>query len=182
MLDKTISVFTERGYHGTSIADLATATGLTVGSIYKAFGNKYGTFIASLSRYQELRYERLTSRLSTAVTGRDQIEALLRSYAETSHGAAGLRGCLVVSSTIELSSWDPALARMSGEVMVSYERRFAAGIRRGHRDGSISRRVEANGAARALLCIVQGMRVIGKTGRSSKEMNDVVEGAMKIIS
>ncbi|RYE63688.1 MAG: TetR/AcrR family transcriptional regulator, partial [Rhizobiaceae bacterium] len=39
-LDKAIVVFSEQGYHATSIADLKDAMGLTAGSLYKAFKDK----------------------------------------------------------------------------------------------------------------------------------------------
>ena len=53
-LDKAIPVLCGRGYHGTSINDLADAMQLTVGSIYKAFKDKRGVFLAALDRQSSL--------------------------------------------------------------------------------------------------------------------------------
>jgi AcrR family transcriptional regulator len=50
-LDCAISVFRERGYDGTSVDALQAATGLTAGSIYKAFGSKRDLFAAAYERY-----------------------------------------------------------------------------------------------------------------------------------
>jgi AcrR family transcriptional regulator len=49
-LDKAIARFSEHGYHGTSISDLHACLGLTSGSIYKAWGDKRGLFLAALDR------------------------------------------------------------------------------------------------------------------------------------
>jgi hypothetical protein len=35
--------------------------------------------------------------------------------------------------------------------------------------------------ARLLLCVVQGMRVLGKTGRSREEMASLVDSALKLL-
>ena len=46
-LDKAVRVFSERGYHATSIGDLAGAMELASGSIYKAFRDKRAVFLAA---------------------------------------------------------------------------------------------------------------------------------------
>ena len=50
-LDAAMSVFWEKGYEGTSMADLMAATGLHKGSIYKAFTDKHDLFVKALKRY-----------------------------------------------------------------------------------------------------------------------------------
>jgi hypothetical protein len=44
-----------------------------------------------------------------------------------------------------------------------------------------SSRVDAAVTARLLLCVVQGMRVLGKTGRSREEMASLVDSALKLL-
>jgi hypothetical protein len=46
---------------------------------------------------------------------------------------------------------------------------------------SIPADIDGRVAARLMLCLLQGMRVIGKTGRSRKEMMAVADGAMKLL-
>jgi TetR/AcrR family transcriptional regulator, transcriptional repressor for nem operon len=47
-------VFCERGFHGASLNDLAAGMQLTQGSIYKAFKDKRGIFLATLDRQEAL--------------------------------------------------------------------------------------------------------------------------------
>jgi hypothetical protein len=54
-------------------------------------------------------------------------------------------------------------------------------MRQGHVDGSISVAIDSKVTARLMLCLLQGMRVIGKTGRSRKEMMAVADAAMKLL-
>ncbi|MDA4634974.1 TetR/AcrR family transcriptional regulator, partial [Escherichia coli] len=44
-LDKALRVFSERGYHATSIGNLTDAMQLASGSVYKAFKDKRGVFL-----------------------------------------------------------------------------------------------------------------------------------------
>ena len=54
-------------------------------------------------------------------------------------------------------------------------------IRAGQADGSIAKGVDATTTSRALLAMIQGMRVLGKTGRKRESMMAVVGIAMKLL-
>jgi AcrR family transcriptional regulator len=51
VLDQAMLVFWERGYVGTSLDDLSSATGLGRGSLYATFASKDGIFRQALERY-----------------------------------------------------------------------------------------------------------------------------------
>ena len=68
-IDSALLVFRERGYHATSIKELSDATGLTAGSLYKAFGSKNGLFLAAFDRYTRTRSAALRQRTEAARSG-----------------------------------------------------------------------------------------------------------------
>jgi len=180
-LDKAIGTFSEHGYFATSLGKLTAAMEIAEGSLYKAFRDKRGVFLAAFERYVMLRSERLAQELANTRTGRDKVRAILAVYAEYSHGKTGRRGCLVVGSAVDLASSDPEMAKRVAAVLASQERRLVQFIREGQEDGSVSSRVDAAVTARLLLCVVQGMRVLGKTGRSREDMADLVDGALELL-
>ena len=53
-LDIAMRLFWERGYEGTSIADLSHAMGIHPSSIYAAFGDKQALFALAAKRYIEV--------------------------------------------------------------------------------------------------------------------------------
>ncbi len=59
--------FRATGYAGTSLDDVAAATGLGRGSIYAAFGDKHELFMRSLSEF----CERTEARVAAALDGPD---------------------------------------------------------------------------------------------------------------
>ena len=180
-LDKAIAIFTELGYHATSLSKLSNAMEITEGSLYKAFRDKRAVFLAAFERYTQQRNERLARELASAQTGLDKIKAVLRVYVENSYGKAGRLGCLVVGSAVDLTISDPEMAKRAAGVLAGYEKRLAGFIRLGQEDGSISSRIDPTVTARLLLCVVQGMRVLGKTGRSQNEMDALINPAMKLL-
>lgn len=180
-LDGALLTFRERGFHAASIADLGTAMKLTAGSLYKAFSDKRAIFLAAFDRYTGLRHTRLQQLLEAEVTGCDKIRAVLAFYAESSHGVEGRRGCLVAGSATELATYDSEMAARVTTALRRVETLLRNLIQLGQSDGSIPAGIDADASARALLCLLQGFRVIGKIGRTRAEMMAAVNQAMRLL-
>ncbi|EIC86106.1 TetR/AcrR family transcriptional regulator [Serratia sp. M24T3] len=180
-LDKAILVFSERGYHASSINDLTQAMELAAGSVYKAFKDKRAIFIAAFDRYKLVRNAQLAQAISSAVTGRAQLEAALMFYAESAQGAQGILGCLVVNGATELATFDEEIAQKVRVSLANSEKMLSGLIAAGKQDGSIMATADEQVLGRALLSVTQGMRVIGKTGRSREDMQAVVSAALKML-
>lgn len=180
-VESAMQVFWSRGYHATSLVDLIDGTGLSRGSLYKAFGDKRGLFIAALQRYIATAEERFSSRLQKSAPVKTGIRDLLMYFAELSCAHDGQRGCLVLATAIEMAPHD---AEVTGYVQAIYDQMYRAlvkAIQHGQRNGEISAAIDAQATARLILCITNGMRVLGKTGVSAKEINAVVDTAMKLL-
>jgi TetR/AcrR family transcriptional regulator, transcriptional repressor for nem operon len=181
-LDKAVRVFCERGYHATSIADLTEAMEIATGSVYKAFKDKQDVFLAAFDHYSAARTEQIRRAAAAAKSGRDKLGAVLRSYVGSSQGLEGKRGCLVVTSAVEMAAVDPLIAARVAAALRKNEAFLAGLIRQGQSDGSIASHIDANDTARAMICLTQGMRVVGKTGRLRLHAATLVEIAMKLLA
>ncbi|MBW5433321.1 TetR/AcrR family transcriptional regulator [Bradyrhizobium canariense] len=180
-LDRAVRVFSERGYHATSIGDLTTAMRLATGSVYKAFRDKHAVFLAAFERYVALRQEQTRSAAAKGANGRERLRNMLLSYVAHSQGSEGRRGCLVVGSAVELSAVDPVVAALVSARLETNEGFIAGLIREGQADGSIPRHVAADDTARLMICITQGLRVVGKA-RLSLDGKRLVAVAMKLLA
>lgn len=180
-LDGAIRIFRERGYHATSLGDLGSAMGLTAGSIYKAFADKRAVFIAALDRYVQVRNGQLQSMIDAAPTGRDKVRAVLQFYAGSAHGVEGKRGCLVVGSAADLATFDSEVAGHVVAALRNIEHLLLRLIRLGQADGSVGPTLDSGASACALLCVIQGFRVIGKAGRSRANMMAAVDQSMRLL-
>lgn len=180
-LDQAILVFSERGYHASSIGDLTLAMGLAAGSVYKAFKDKRAIYIAAFDRYKAVRNGLLAEAIASASSGRERLEAALMFYAESAQGEQGIRGCLVVNGATELATFDDEIAQKIRTSLGNSEKLLSGLIAAGKQDGSINPSINEQIFSRALLSVTQGMRVIGKTGRDREEMRAVVFAAMKML-
>lgn len=181
VLDQAIRVFSERGYHGTSISDLAHATGLAQGSLYKAFKDKQAIFLAAFEHYRAQRSERLRQAMGEQGTGLERLRRVLVFYADSAQGAQGRQGCLVVGSIAELSTFPVPVARHIQRALKRNEALLADLLRQGQEDGSVASHLDLEASARTLLCLAQGMRLVGKTGRTRAAMQAVVDTALTML-
>src|SRR6476469_2418983 len=82
--------FRMTGYAGTSLDDVATATGLGRGSIYAAFGDKHELFMRSLSEYCERTEASVAAALAGPDDGAiDRLKAFLLAQAQVGTGGTG---------------------------------------------------------------------------------------------
>lgn len=175
-----MDVFWDLGYEGASLPDLIAGTGQSRGSLYKAFGDKKGLLLAALDLYISAGLKATADLLSQPGPVKDAIRASLLRYAALSVGDAGRRGCLAVSMTTEMAARDADVAERTGRLFRRLQQLYAAAIVRGQAGGEIPERDEQD-MARFLVCQIQGMRVVGKTGASEAEMLAVVDNTMRAL-
>lgn len=98
VLPRIVSVFRERGYAGTSLADLEEATGLGRQSLYDTFGDKTGMFTAALAREAADEEGQVASLFDGANGG---LGALRRYLMERASRLGEQGGCLLAAAALE---------------------------------------------------------------------------------
>jgi AcrR family transcriptional regulator len=177
-LDQALHVFWEKGYEGTSIADLTKAIGINPPSLYAAFGNKETLFKKVLNRY-EARRDEIFEEAFAAPTARQAIERLLESVAERLSGKDGPSGCLMVQAALcggeECDSVrkDLAARRAQGEILIRKR------LERGKKEGDLPKDADLVGLARYLATVMQGMAVQAAGGASRKELRAIANTALR---
>ncbi len=179
-LNGAVALFSGAGFSGVGISDLTAATGLTVGSVYKAYQDKQGVFAKALERYISLREADLAALFEPLGNARAKIEALLRLYVELSQGKDGKLGCLVVAGIADLDHVGRA-ADMLRAQLSNRRRMLVELVAEGHRDGSIATDVDPEASAELLLALLHGMRVVGKGGTLTGNGDAFIHRALKIL-
>ncbi len=176
-----MNVFWDRGYHGTALPDLIEGTGLSRGSLYKAFGDKKALFLAALDRYASEGLKAIAGILSKPGSAKAVIRESLLRIARLSCGEQGRRGCLVMATATEMASHDAEITERVERAFRRMQDLHAAAIIRGQAAGEIPADRDERMLARFLLCQIQGMRALGKAGASEAEMEALVDIAMRVL-
>jgi TetR/AcrR family transcriptional repressor of nem operon len=167
-IHRAMNAFWSNGYHGTSLSDLLSATRLSKGSLYAAFGDKRGLFLRALDRYIEDALLRVDEELGPGANAVDGLRKFLNGYAARNSGASGRRGCLVVATAMELAAQDSDVEKRIERFFRAVETRLKEAIQRGKAEGSVAASVEPALTARIMLSMVEGLRVIAKTGADER--------------
>lgn len=179
-LDGAIALFSASGFSGVGINALTEATGLTVGSVYKAYGDKEGVFIQALERYIALREAHILTLFENADCGQAKIEILLRLYVDLSIGREGKLGCMVVAGIADLDQVGRA-AEPLGKQLSARRTLLTQLVLEGQRDGSVTTGDAPSVVAEVLLALLQGMRVIGKGEQLTGEADAFIACALRIL-
>ncbi|WP_199154466.1 TetR/AcrR family transcriptional regulator [Chromobacterium sp. ASV23] len=167
-----LAVFNERGYAATSLPDLIHGMGLSRGSLYKAFSNKHAMYVAALDKYMQDGLSRLKAELDR-LPAAEAIHDALRQYAALSSGQQGRKGCFVVSAACEMAPHDEEVTLRVRQMFERMRQLLAEAIRRGQAEGCVAIEKDPDQLSRFLLCTIEGMRVLGKTGCQEHEMVEV---------
>src|SRR5215475_2037257 len=163
-VERAMGVFWSHGYHATALPDLLHATGLSRGSLYAAFGDKHSLFLRALDRYIADALARIDIELGPQREPVDGLRAYLAGYVERTSGAKGRRGCLLVATAMELAGRDAEVDLRIGHFFKAMESRLADALSRAKAAGKLADGVDPSSAARIVVCFVEGLRVVGKTG------------------
>ena len=174
-LDAAIECFRRRGYSATSVRDLTGCMGIGPTSLYNSFGDKRALFIKALERYVECSVRARLERLERSLPPRDAIRALIESVIERSLTDPVRGGCLLINSALEIAPHDPELRAEIAKRLSEIEGFFRRSIIAAQTNGSVPTKLNARDAARLLLSVLLGIRVLAR----SKPERALLEGAAR---
>jgi TetR/AcrR family transcriptional regulator, transcriptional repressor for nem operon len=161
VLDAASDIFWTKGYEATSTRDLTARAGLTTSSMYAAFGDKRRLFRRALDHYLGRLREKMSRLDATALPGK----AITGFFEDTIKGTlrdALQRGCMLVNSALEASPENAELRDAIAHELRLIESFFRECLIAGQARGEISSVHLADDAARQLLAVLLGIRVLAR--------------------
>ncbi|PSL44367.1 TetR family transcriptional regulator [Chitinophaga niastensis] len=175
----TSNTFFQQGYHATSIDDLCKATGLARGSLYGVFGDKKKMLLAALELFTQGALTRLSDNLKSE-PGREGIHKALLHYTRVATSVTRKRGCLITNTALEMLPQDEEISGKIEAVFRKMSALLADAIVQGQTTAAFNAGLDSKATANFLLCMIQGMRVVGKV-YSERELKQVVALTLKIL-
>lgn len=177
VLGRAMRVFWERGYEGTSIADLLRVMGITPPSLYAAFGSKEQLFREAIEYYS--RVEAATAiAMRQDGSARDAMERMLRANADAYAEPDKPSGCMVVlCATIGPPANERVRAYLAAQRGLSQDEiqhRLEVAVT----EGELPSGTDSAGMALFYTTVLQGMSLQARDGAGRAALHRVVDGAM----
>lgn len=163
------AIFWEKGYEGTSYADLTDATGLGKGSLYAAFGNKKSLYIKALENYimrevNALGGVMLQRFADDPTKWRDCLKDFLNIAIEAVKDRQDRRGCFLCNAAVDLAPYDKdveaTVMQALGEVKSALSSIIEKNVTKNKREGMVE----------YILAVYLGMRVMAKAGATPEQL------------
>ena len=181
-LDKAIELFSERGYHSTSIQEIAAHLKLSRSSIYATFRSKPALFVQAVRRHNaECRAPGL-SELRGAASPRAALVRVFKAAGGGGQGTQRRARFLLIETATGLTQRDPEIARLVEETIEDIESRFRDAIERGQAAAEIDDGVDPATVARVLLSLYLGVYTLtGAQGAAAEAVLNAVQQQVETL-
>lgn len=174
-----LRVFRERGYEGTSIADLQAALGgLAPPSIYGAFGSKEALFKEAVALYTTRTRARVSRALEGAPSTKAAVEGMLRCAVLGTTEPDEPRGCLLVQGALTCSPASGSVQEFLHDQRLEGHRALTKRLKAGVAAGDVPAGADIGALASFYATVIHGISIQAKDGASRASLMAAVDCAM----
>lgn len=177
-LEVAARLFWERGYEGTSIADLTRAMGVTPPSLYATFGSKEELYRLALDHNIERESGRRSEALKGEMTAYDALAFYLNDVAEGISDPGKPRGCIVSTAVLQHAVENESVARETAARREASIQCLKTRFDRAVGEGELSADTDTDSLARFYSAVVQGMSAQACDGACTKRLKRLVDIAL----
>ena len=175
VLDQAVQLFWQRGYEGTSLADLETHLGLGRQSLYNSFGDKHALFLKALDRYRRDMGGTALAHLEAPDAGLDAIRGFFRWSIDSLTSPDTRHGCLFINTISDRGAQDPDAMLRCNHARDALERAFRRALVQAKKGRELPQRLDVEATATLLVIQHYGLTVLAKAGATAGQLNAAVE-------
>ncbi len=172
IIDKAMQVFWEKGYDGTSLKDLQSATGLLKGSLYNTFKSKENLFLLCLNKYgqhsQGFHYK-------SGDPG-EYLKSFFKRLVSEGIKEDFTKGCLIMNSCLEFSNDQGSLSQSSKALFDATEHNLKNVTTKIVADSKEAKRIGA-----ILISAAFSIREISKFRKDRAFLKQIANNALKEV-
>jgi TetR/AcrR family transcriptional repressor of nem operon len=180
VLDRALEVFWDRGYDGTSMADLVESLGIGRQSLYDTFGDKRALYLLALDRYRTERGVTPWHLLDERPL-RPGLRALLTAIVDWLVDGTEGRSCMMVCAAAERAPHDPQVTARFCENTQQLEQRFTTRFARARAEGEIGAQHDVQALARYFANTLYGLNLTAKAVRDRAHLLQIVDVTLSIL-
>jgi len=171
-------IFWEKGFNGSSLADLTTAMGINAPSLYAAFGSKEELYLQALTLYAGEVGIEIWSTLDETANVRAAFERFLLATIDAYCEESVPRGCMIALDALHRThSSDKVCDVLRNHRRTNIET-LKKRLERGIRDGDIPASVNCEAVATFYATVQNGMSILARDGGTRHDLTATALGAM----
>jgi TetR/AcrR family transcriptional repressor of nem operon len=183
IIQQAADLFNQKGYAGSSMADVMAATGLKKGGIYNHFASKDELAIAAF----DFAVQQVGQRYFQALKGRrgaiNRLKAIIHTFYTAIEEVPLKGGCPILNTAIESDDTHPALRERAQTAMYSWRDLIHQVVNHGLKAGELHPSVSPDTVATILVAGLEGALMMTKLygdrihlQRMTDHLNQYVEG------
>jgi TetR/AcrR family transcriptional repressor of nem operon len=181
IIEKSASVFNVKGYAGTSLTDLITATGLTKGSIYGNFENKDAVAIAVYEHNIRALNKRIAEFVNSKETAPEKLIAFTEYYRSSWKKIEERGGCPIQNAAIEADDNLPCLKKHVQASIKNWANYLTGIIEEGQKKGELVKNINATEYAYTIISVLEGGMMLFKIMNNQKLLFSALDRIVNII-
>jgi TetR/AcrR family transcriptional repressor of nem operon len=181
IIEKTATVFNEKGYAGTSINDLSHATGLSKGSIYGNFENKDEVAVAAFDYNHKSVTEYIKAQISATESSIERLLVYPNTYRNYINIPFLRAGCPILNTSTEADDTHPQLKERASNALAFWKRAVENQIKRGIARNEIRADTDPTEVAVILISLIEGAFMQAKVTGKTSELNIAMDYLEKLI-
>jgi AcrR family transcriptional regulator len=177
-LEVAANLFWERGYEGTSIADLTAAMGITPPSLYATFGSKEELFRMALNHSISQQNSQRLELLDAKIPVYETLKLFLYDIAEGDTQPDKPRGCIVSTAVLQHSEENASVARTTAALREASIQVLKSRFDRAVSEGELPAGTDTDTLARFYGAVIQGMSAQACDGACTIRLKALVDIAL----
>lgn len=189
IIEKAAVLFNQKGFNGTSMADIMAATNMSKGGIYGNFkrdgldknGVKEEIAVAAFEHAVVKVYSEIGQRTRVIENAVDKLKAVVYFYKERVLNPPVEGGCPIQNTSIEAEHNQPILKEKVQEAMLEWHRRVVSTLEKGIEKGEVDKKVDPNEFAMLFIGMIEGGIMGARIWKSKKPFDSMSTKLLQMI-
>ncbi|TSJ44909.1 TetR/AcrR family transcriptional regulator [Fluviicola chungangensis] len=182
IIETTAPIFNKKGYEGTSISDITTATGLTKGSVYGNFRDKDELAAEAFDYNHNIIKNEIVNRSLGLKDPVEQLLVYVNFYSEVFEKVYVAGGCPLLNTAVDTDDSNPELFGRVQKAMRDWYDHVQSVVMYGIKKEIFRPETDAEAFANHFVSLIEGGMLLSKTFRNKKYLNSNLELIRRMIS
>ncbi|MGK7890935.1 MAG: TetR/AcrR family transcriptional regulator [Leptolyngbyaceae cyanobacterium] len=160
IIEKSVSLFNQKGYAGASMSDIMQATGLKKGGIYNHFKSKDELALAAFDHAMDITGQRYWNAVAGATGAIAQLQAIVHTFCTSIDEIPFEGGCPLMNTAIDSDDAHPALRERVQQAMTQWRGLIMRVVQRGIDKGEIHDHIVPEAVASILIATLEGAMML----------------------